>query len=565
MPHTPRPPHRPRAKRQQQSARLLFALRSAPLAALALLAVLCALPFIARTRAADTDVRGQRSEVSSYSSLTTHNSSRFSWLGGDADIYTTILASRSVRAVSPATFFANTQNDLTAASGTASLSTPGNWSLGHVPTVSEDATYTGTTTGIRSLTAANLTVGSFNITGSSGTFSIRNNTSGPTDSNLTLGGAGSTGNSVSGNSADLLYCASGSTFALRGDNGSTGTGVLKMVLGQSGNFNAAGTMNVTSVVSDGGSGFGITKTGAGTLTLSGANTYTGNTTISAGTLALSGSGSIAGSPNIGVAGGATFDVTGLTTSLTLASGQGLSGTGTAATGTIATSATKGLTTGANSPLSFVFNGTTAPLTISGAGTVTLQSGNQTSVLTTTALGAGDYTLISKGPSGVVGGSVPTLLPISGAGLAAGMVASLQLTGNQLILHVAAPSATLVVTKTADTDDGFCDADCSLREAINVANVNGDTTTINFAIGSGQQTISPTSPLPEITSPVILDATTQPGFAGTPIIELDGTNARRSHYDWNTPHDQQLNYQGPGDKPFQLPRHSDFREQQPHSG
>ena len=94
----------------------------------------------------------------------------------------------------------------------------------------------------------------------------------------------------------------------------------------------------------------------------------------------------------------------------------------------------------------------------------------------------------------------------------------------MILHVAAPSGTLVVTKTADTDDGFCDADCSLREAINVANVNGDTTTINFAIGSGQQTISPTSELPEITTSVIIDGTSQPGFSSTPIIELDGTNA-----------------------------------------
>jgi len=33
-----------------------------------------------------------------------------------------------------------------------------------------------------------------------------------------------------------------------------------------------------------------------------------------------------------------------------------------------------------------------------------------------------------------------------------------------------------------------------------------------------------SVLPDITDPVILDATTQPGFAGTPIIELDGTSA-----------------------------------------
>ena len=41
----------------------------------------------------------------------------------------------------------------------------------------------------------------------------------------------------------------------------------------------------------------------------------------------------------------------------------------------------------------------------------------------------------------------------------------------------APAATLTVTKTADTDDGVCSADCSLREAIDVA-ADGDT--INFS-------------------------------------------------------------------------------------
>jgi streptogramin lyase len=38
------------------------------------------------------------------------------------------------------------------------------------------------------------------------------------------------------------------------------------------------------------------------------------------------------------------------------------------------------------------------------------------------------------------------------------------------------------------------------------------------------TISPTSPLPTITHPVTIDGTTQPGFVGTPIIELNGASA-----------------------------------------
>jgi len=52
---------------------------------------------------------------------------------------------------------------------------------------------------------------------------------------------------------------------------------------------------------------GLTKNGAGTLTLSGASTYTGATTISAGTLALASSGSLT-STTYNIAAGATLDV-----------------------------------------------------------------------------------------------------------------------------------------------------------------------------------------------------------------------------------------------------------------
>ncbi len=41
------------------------------------------------------------------------------------------------------------------------------------------------------------------------------------------------------------------------------------------------------------------------------------------------------------------------------------------------------------------------------------------------------------------------------------------------------------------------------------------------------TISPDTALPAITEPVILDGTTQPGYAGRPIIVLVGTNAGSS--------------------------------------
>jgi len=79
--------------------------------------------------------------------------------------------------------------------------------------------------------------------------------------------------------------------------------------------------------------------------------------------------------------------------------------------------------------------------------------------------------------------------------------------------------TFTVTNTNDSSAG------SLRQAILDANANPGTDTIAFNIpGSGVKTINPTSSLPLITDPLIIDGTTQPGFAGSPIIELNGASA-----------------------------------------
>ncbi len=80
-------------------------------------------------------------------------------------------------------------------------------------------------------------------------------------------------------------------------------------------------------------------------------------------------------------------------------------------------------------------------------------------------------------------------------------------------------STFTVINTNDAGAG------SLRDAI--TRVNADTQpgidTINFAIGSGVQTIKPLTSLPFITHSVVIDGTSQPGFAGKPLIELDGIN------------------------------------------
>jgi parallel beta-helix repeat protein len=86
----------------------------------------------------------------------------------------------------------------------------------------------------------------------------------------------------------------------------------------------------------------------------------------------------------------------------------------------------------------------------------------------------------------------------------------------LLASALAPAATLTVTTAADSGAG------SLREAILASNASaGVLDTIAFAIGSGGQTITPLSALPTITDPVVIDGTTQPGFAGAPLIDISG--------------------------------------------
>ena len=88
---------------------------------------------------------------------------------------------------------------------------------------------------------------------------------------------------------------------------------------------------------------------------------------------------------------------------------------------------------------------------------------------------------------------------------------------------------LIVNTTDDVDDGVVDAThTSLREAINAANNSPGVNTISFDIpGPGPHTIQPTSPLPVITDPIIIDGTTEPDYAGTPVIELSGALAGTS--------------------------------------
>src|SRR2546421_9893280 len=84
------------------------------------------------------------------------------------------------------------------------------------------------------------------------------------------------------------------------------------------------------------------------------------------------------------------------------------------------------------------------------------------------------------------------------------------------------STTFIVNSTADPGTGVCDdAECTLREAIIAANAHAGTDTIVFNIpGAGPHTIRPTSTLPGITSPVIIDGYTQPGASANTLKDSD---------------------------------------------
>ena len=79
--------------------------------------------------------------------------------------------------------------------------------------------------------------------------------------------------------------------------------------------------------------------------------------------------------------------------------------------------------------------------------------------------------------------------------------------------------TFVVTNTADSGLG------TLRWAITNANTTPGTDTIAFRFnGAKPYTINLASALPSVTDPVIIDGTTQTNYAGTPVVELNGTSA-----------------------------------------
>lgn len=231
-----------------------------------------------------------------------------------------------------------------------------------------------------------------------------------------------------------------------------------------GGYTTAATLGTATLAAD--ISGGLTKQGGGTLTLTGTETYTNLTTVAAGTLSLQ-SASIATAGYV-TANGATLDVSPLG-SLTLTTGQSLSGSGinngSFATspgvsiypGTIGTTATltfnndldlsgggtlyfdvTNSASGANDQIVVGVDGGT--LTVNG-GVFHVHALDGASPLDTTA----DYVLVTNLTSPNIE-SLPALI-WDGAKPANAANYSLQLSGNNLVLHYAPLSGPLVAAVT----------------------------------------------------------------------------------------------------------------------
>ncbi|HEU5236976.1 MAG TPA: hypothetical protein VFU37_07530, partial [Pyrinomonadaceae bacterium] len=107
-----------------------------------------------------------------------------------------------------------------------------------------------------------------------------------------------------------------------------------------------------------------------------------------------------------------------------------------------------------------------------------------------------------------------------------------LIGFSLLTATVVSAKTITVTGTGDTI--AVDGVITLREAMTAANSNsasGDAPagdpgldTIKFNIpGAGVHTITLSSKLPSMSDVMVIDGTSQPGFAGIPLIEINGNN------------------------------------------
>ena len=198
---------------------------------------------------------------------------------------------------------------------------------------------------------------------------------------LTLGGL--TGNK---DFASIFNTATSGTY--RG--GYSGLTVLTL------NPGTGVTNSYSGVIANGATGMALTKTGAGTQTLSGANTYSGATSVNQGTLALGSGGSITHTSSISIAASATLDVSAADITLTGSSPQQTLACASTSGAAAIAAADRTVTLSDNALLAFQAAGgsssTIGKIGITG-GNLTLHANAVTVNVSGSALAAGIYRLL----------------------------------------------------------------------------------------------------------------------------------------------------------------------------
>ena len=282
------------------------------------------------------------------------------------------------------------------------------------------------------------------------------------------------GLSHTNNTADTLLDLNGNSETVNGlsYDGASDLNKLKITTGSGAPTLTVGDNDATATYA--GilqNGVSLTKMGNGSQTLTGVNTYSGGTTINAGTLALSGSGSIANTPRIVVAGGATFNVSGLSSTFALGGSQTLSNS-------TSTAVLNGNATTGSGTISLTYGSGTPSFTVTN-GTLTLSSGTVAKVNNTgSALAVGSYKIISKavsGNTGTVAGTAPSSVTVVGGGIAGGTVAVLQINSGELYLVVASTAPARInnigvsgTTLSLSATNGVAGGPWTLLQSTNIA-------------------------------------------------------------------------------------------------
>ncbi len=395
--------------------------------------------------------------------------------------------------------------------------TNNDWTPNGVPAATDDVLVNSGTLNM-ALTAKDLTIQFITFSDSSSRL-LGNDTSNAKDSTLTLNGSGA--------NPLISVTSTSSTFTLQGTNTGSGSGRLLLALNASGDFNvtnAGATLAISSNISETGGARSINKTGAGTLTLSGTNTFTGGLSIAGGIVQLGSTGALnSTTPNV-------VSFTNASTGTLRLNGNsvtvgGLS-TGTPAGGIVENNAVANATLTVNRASgSDLFGGTirdgstgTLGLTKAGGSTMTLASGGTFTYTGATAI-TGGGTLNVNGTISGAGGNVA----VGTASANSGTLTGTGTIGRTIDVNAGGTVSAATVGTVGTLSTGAQNWTVGATYVV-------DITDASAAAGSGYDTLNSTST-------INLNATN--ASSGTVTVKLTSTAAanfnQNNNYTWTIAH------------------------------